>query len=88
MIEEKRHFINTSLISLYKLNKEIHNNLLWPENIKDKILINNFTYKEIFENIRIQRTENNWTWNDEIQEEEINQILDLYIAYGNPYRLK
>ena len=87
----KEHYIkslNGSLLILDTWKNVIPDDFQWPDEYLKEISKGFDTRKKLYKKIKEDRVEYGWTSNDPKEEESINQILDIYIKYGNPYKLK
>jgi len=87
----KKHKIgqlNGELLTIYLMKEHIPTNLDWSNELKMIIIEGNDTRKKIYKEIKQKRIENNWINEDPKDEKKIGEMLDIYIEYGNPYKLK
>ena len=87
-VKRKITELNILLLGIYQYKDYIPINLNWPTDIHEIIIEGNDTRKKIYRNIKEQRIVNNWIDEDVEDENKINEVLDLYIEYGNPFKLK
>ena len=87
-VKRKISQLNGELLSVYIFKEQIPKNLSWPEELKVIIIEGNDTRKKMYKIIKQKRIENNWIDEDPEYEKRISEMLDIYIEYGNPYKLK
>lgn len=80
--------LNTALSSIYIYKQQIPDNLNLPDGFKELLTSNSESRKIFYKKLKDKRIENDWIDEDPENENRINEILDIYIEYGNPYRLK
>ena len=80
--------LNIALSSIYTYKEQIPDNLNWPDGFEELLTANSEKMKIFYKKLKVERIENDWIDEDPENEKRINEILDIYIEYGNPYKLK
>lgn len=80
--------LNNQLLLIYLYKDQIPKNIGWPPEFLEILIDGNYTRKKLYKKIKQKRIENNWIDEDTEDEKKINEVLDLYIEYGNPFKLK
>ena len=83
----KKTLISNMNSSLYSLSFFDHEVKVRPMYWKVLVRLNEPTYKKFFQKLRDQRKVHNWLSNDPNIENKIQQVIERYILYGNPYAM-
>lgn len=87
-INGERAFISAMLLSTFINKNIIPEDYQFSQQMKDLIIPYSEHKKDSYLEIKNDRKDNGWTDENPEIEKKINEVLDLYIEYGNPYKLK
>ncbi len=80
--------LNSKLISIYIYKNDIPEDFKIPENVRKHEISSSENKKKLYLRLKKERIQNGWVDKDPEQEKVINEILDLYVEYGNPFKIK